>query len=215
MKSAALSVLLHGLLLIILVFINARYTTGPAPEYTTINFTQVIPPKPSTKRKPEEKPQSKKEKIKLPEKPHEEIQKDEENKITTEIDTTPIQQVYEAPQVTFRDTVSPNLKYAKTLLDTFLVLHPEYSKYILEEQARDFIRDGKNKVNTRLAMERKINDMLHKYIRQQYLGNAGNAALDKYPGPGVGAHVPLDGLIDAVKKLFEGNMPPDTSGVTK
>ena len=198
-----------------MIFIRTEFTFGPAPEYTTINFTQVVPPKPSTKIKPEEKPQSKKEKIKLPEKPHEEIQKDEENKITTKLDTTPIQQVYETPQVTYKDTVSPNLKFAKTLLDTFLVLHPEYSKYVLEDQARNLIEDKNNKENIRLAMEKKINDMLHSYIRQQYLGNAGNAALDKYTGPGVGVHVPLDGLIDAVKKLFDGNMPPDTSGVTK
>ena len=125
LKSTALSVLLHGLLIIILIFIKTEFTIGPAPKYTIINFSQAAQPKSSPKVKSVEKPQTKEEKIKVPEKLHEKIQKEEENKITTEIDTTPIQQVFEAPQVTYKDTAFHNLKFAKYGVGCFLL--PRFS----------------------------------------------------------------------------------------
>ena len=93
-----------------------------------------------------------------------------------------------------------NLKYASTLLDTFLVRHPEYARYILQQQAKNLVENKNNKMFTRLEMETKINDELHKYIKQNF-PEGSEHAMNNSAGPGM--QIPIDGLIDAIKKIFK------------
>jgi hypothetical protein len=97
------------------------------------------------------------------------------------------------------DTTYHSLKFAATLLDSFLVRHPEYSKYILQEQAKELVENKNIKKFSRLALEQRINEELDKYLQQHY-PEGSEHEINPYTGPGL--QIPIDDLVDAIKKIF-------------
>ncbi len=104
------------------------------------------------------------------------------------------------PKYQFSDTSYSNLKLAATLLDSFLVRHPEYSRYILQLQAKELVENKNIKKFSRLALEQRINEELDKYLKEYY-PEGSEHEINPYTGPGL--QIPIDGLIDAIKKIFE------------
>ena len=96
------------------------------------------------------------------------------------------------------DSTEDDLKFAASLLDTFLVRHPEYAKFILQQQAKRLAEN--RKAVTRYDIVRKINDELHEYIQKNF-PEGSEHAMSPYGGPGM--QIPIDGLIDAIKDVFK------------
>ncbi len=84
------------------------------------------------------------------------------------------------------------------MLDTFLVRHPEYAKFILQQQAKRLAEN--RKAVTRYDIVRKINDELHEYIQKNF-PEGSEHAMSPYGGQGM--QIPIDGLIDAIKDVFK------------
>jgi len=88
------------------------------------------------------------------------------------------------------------LKMARSILDSFLILHPEYRKHILTEHSKiikenvpPFIKPGK-----------RMNAYISKLLRETYPEGA-DYALYKNLNPGF--NFPIDKLIDFVKGIIE------------
>ncbi len=188
----ALSILIHGILFLILLIIVVEPSPGQKSLYTILNFVEVKPEIPN-KTKQTVKPipsERKKETVKI------NNQKNIEEK--TIIDTTSEKpKVYKIEQV---DSSYLSLKFAATLLDSFLVRHPEYSKYILQQQAKELVENKNIKRFSRLELEKRINEEMAKYLKENY-PEGSEHAMSPYGGPGM--QIPIDGLIDAIKKIFE------------
>jgi hypothetical protein len=91
-------------------------------------------------------------------------------------------------------------KFARTLLDSFLILHPEYTRYVLSELAKNIEENpGDKKSFSRHALEKKINDELHKYISEKF-PQGSQHEINKYTGPGI--NIPMGDLINIIKKIF-------------
>ncbi len=89
---------------------------------------------------------------------------------------------------------------AEALLDTLLVRHPEYRQYILEQQVKNFSADKKNPLFAKMTIENKINKVLHDYLKENFPEGSEHAM---NPNGGPGMQIPIDGLIDAIKKIFK------------
>lgn len=87
------------------------------------------------------------------------------------------------------------LKYARTLLDSFLVTHPEYSALILKQQAKELTE----KKNSRLSFEDKITHDIYLYLKARY-PEGREHEMNKYTSPGI--QIPIGDLIDLIKDLF-------------
>ena len=93
-----------------------------------------------------------------------------------------------------------NLKFARSLLDTFLILHPEYNSYILSELSKKMEENPDDKKSfSRADLEKKINDELHKYISEKF-PQGSQYEINKYTGPGV--NIPIGDLIDIIRSIF-------------
>ena len=126
----------------------------------------------------------------------------ENKKVQTEkiADRNLIADSLKLPQNEFSDSVKIRLKYAQTLLDTFLITHPGFAKYILKEQSKYLAQNENERMLTRLKLEKKIKNELNKYIKENFPEGSEHAMSDK-AGPGM--QIPIDGVIDAIKKLFQ------------
>lgn len=87
------------------------------------------------------------------------------------------------------------LKNARTLLDSFLVTHPEYSGLILKQQAKD-LTENKNYI---LGLGDKITRDIYLYLKDRY-PEGGKLEMNKYTSPGI--QIPIGDLIDLIKNLF-------------
>ena len=87
------------------------------------------------------------------------------------------------------------LNFSRTLLDSFLITNPGYSKLILKERVKNL----KDTVSMRQQWEKRINDAIHKYLRENY-PEGSEHAINKYTGPGI--NIPIDDLTDKIKGIF-------------
>ena len=117
----------------------------------------------------------------------------------TEIDTISNKKLIKISGTVRVDTIYHNLNFAATLLDSFLVRHPEYSHYILQQQAKELVENKNIKKFSRLALEERINEELDKYLKEYYPEGSEH---EMNPNGGPGMQIPIDGLIDAIKEIF-------------
>jgi hypothetical protein len=87
------------------------------------------------------------------------------------------------------------LKYARSLLDSFLVTYPEFSSLILKQQAKDLTENK----NSRLSLEDKITRDIYLYLKDRY-PEGGEHEMNNYTSPGI--QIPIGDLINLIKDLF-------------
>lgn len=183
--SFLVSILLHLVAVAIFISIKLESSLTDVPEYTTIEFYKipdVTQPKTVKKKKRLLAKEKRIEKIKVQE-PIVSIDTLIEKKDTVKIDSSK-----------HTDT-DQYLEFARTLLDTFLVRNPQYATMVLKQQAKALA----NKKFTRESLIKRINDQLHEYIRKNF-PEGSEHALNPYTGPGL--QIPIDNVIDLVKKIF-------------
>jgi hypothetical protein len=193
------SLLIHGIILLLFFIIKIEFMPREKTVYSTLNFVETSPPKQQTTLKKEPVQVSKipaKPKIKQEKKIQQkkEVTKNivEDTILNKEKNTFPISKIPES--------TDQRLKFAATLLDSFLVRHPEYALFVLQEQAKDLVKKKNIKEFSRLELEKKINDELDEYLKKFY-PEGSEHAMKKYTGPGL--QIPLDGFIESIKKIFE------------
>ena len=192
-----LSIIIHTIFILILVIINIEKFSAQRPSYSVLNFIEIKPKKSEIKSEIDKEniihTIPNKEIVKVYKPKREEIEK-------TKVDTALKKQEIQVPGMVALDTSYNRLKFAASLLDTFLVLHPEYSRYILQQQAKALVENKNIKKFSRLALEEKINEEMDKYLKENYPEGSEYAP---NPNVGPGMQIPIDGLIDAIKKIFE------------
>ena len=191
----ALSILIHGILFLILLALKVEPSPGQGAYYTILNFVEINPEKPDVIDKKELTVKATPYKQKK-----ENYNNNQENMVKekTVIDTTIEKpKIYKNEQI---DSSYLSLRFAATLLDSFLIRHPEYGKYILEQQAKELVENKNIKKFSRLELEKRINEEMAKYLKENY-PEGSEHAMSPYGGPGM--QIPIDGLIDAIKKIFE------------
>lgn len=87
------------------------------------------------------------------------------------------------------------LNLSHSLLDSLLITNPGYSKLILKET----IKNLEDTASIRQEWERRLNEEIHKYLREYYPEGSDNA-INKYTGPGI--NIPIDDLIEIIKGIF-------------
>jgi len=189
------SVVLHGILLAILAFVKIGEENIKQPRYITLAISG------SVKQKPEEKSEPKLKFGKEINSRTKSVQNEldispEESAVVIEV----VDSINNKPEIVISDSAEENgreqyLKFARSLLDSFLVSNPSYGKLILIEQ----IKGLKDSAFALQNLERKINDDLHKYLRENYPEGSANA-INKYTGPGI--NIPIDDLIDIIGGIF-------------
>ena len=203
-----LSVLIHGILILIIIFIKIEYFPVKNSNYFVLNFVEIKPEEKVIfeKREPEQKVNNtihnqNREPIKIKQQKAEGHVKTIEDTISNKsvADSTLNKEKIFISRKQLEDTTYHSLKFAATLLDSFLVRHPEYGKYILQEQAKDLVENKNIKKFSRLALEQRINEELDKYLQQNY-PEGSEHEINPYTGPGL--QIPIDDLIDAVKNIF-------------
>lgn len=195
----SLSIILHGFIVILFIIINVENSKRKSPGYFIINFLESSENKTEVKVKKEINKQ--RGKFQQPEKNNfKEIQSVQKKSAQTNYDTTAERSPFTS---LISDSTYDDLSFARSLLDTFLVRHPEYSKLILKEQAKD-LKDkklsGQSSFWNRETLEKKLNEEIHKYLSSKF-PEGSEHALNKYTGPGL--QIPIGDLIDLVKKIFK------------
>lgn len=189
------SICLHTFIFIILAFINIGDENIKQPRYINLTFSEF------ERQKNEEKSESQQKDTK--------VIKAKKNKDNSEVDllqhsdlvTIEIEDtIINKPEIVISDSAEVEgreqyLKFARSLLDSFLISNPSYSKLILIEQ----IKGLKDSAFALQNLERKINDDLHKYLKENYPEGSDNA-INKYTGPGIS--IPIDDLIDILGGIF-------------
>ena len=193
--SLILSVLIHGFAFLAFISIEFRFIMTDEPVYLEIIFDEV------TLGNQEEKVESEQSKI--------DEKRSETNNKTFNPDTLVVKDNY--LEKTNHDRLYKSdirsaepgekekrhiyLKYARTLLDSFLVSHPEYGSLILKQQAKELIE---NKIS-RFNLEDKITRDIYLYLKERYPEGTEHE-INKYAGPGI--QIPIGDLIDLIKDLF-------------
>ena len=196
--SLTLSILIHGFLLFILIIIKLENNSEPRSPYLILNFSEYKQEEskpPIITKKEIEKPL-------IPIKPAKKEginEKSNKQSDKTEIDSISNEKKIKVTGTVRVDTIYHNLNFAATLLDSFLVRHPEYSHYILQQQAKELVENKNIKKFSRLALEERINEELDKYLKEYYPEGSEH---EMNPNGGPGMQIPIDGLIDAIKKIF-------------
>ncbi len=209
-KAAAffLSILIHGILILIIIVIKIEYPQVKNSRYSVLNFVEIKPEEKNIieKEKPEQKINNtvlhqKEVPVKIKQQKVEEQLKTVKDTTSkkNDVDSTLNKGKIFISRKQLADTTYHSLKFAATLLDSFLVRHPEYAKYILQEQAKELVENKNIKKFSRLALEQRINEELDKYLQQQY-PEGSEHEINPYTGPGL--QIPIDDLIDAIKKIF-------------
>ena len=209
-KTAALllSILLHSFFIVILIFIKIEYSNVKRISYSVLNFVEIKPEEKDIveEKKPEKKINNtvrnqKREPVKIKQQKVKEVVKTAKDSISNKsvVDSTLNKGKIFISRKQLEDTTYHSLKFAATPLDSFLVRHPEYGKYILQEQAKELVENKNIKKFSRLALEQRINEELDKYLKQHY-PEGSEHEINPYTGPGL--QIPIDDLIDAIKKIF-------------
>ena len=110
-------------------------------------------------------------------------------------DTTSSESEYSSVEPSEKETKQLYLKYARTILDSFLISHPEYSRLILKQQAKELAEYKFSRLN----LEKKIAQEIYIYLKERY-PNGPERDFNKYAGPGI--QIPIGDLIDLIKDLF-------------
>lgn len=193
-----LSLVLHLIVLVIFGFIRFGDFLIIIPEYATISFFESLEKK-QTKIIEKKGIQVIKDKQQIRKKsPVENIITENNKKQEIRFFTDTISVKKDSTQTLFTDVDSSQqyLKLAQSLLDTFLVRNPEYAKLILQEQAKGLAK----KKFAREVIVKRLNEALHKYIRENY-PEGSRHAINQYTGPGI--QIPIDKLINLVLKIFD------------
>ncbi len=189
-----LSALSHGVLLALLSLITMDDIYQKHLSYNSVFFSEFRYKKPAGEIKP--KPFKRKITINKENK-ESELETSPQNNINpiafidpvkSEADTT----ISESEKI---ETGNQYLNFSRSLLDSLLVINPGYTKLILKER----IKNLKDTVSIRLEWEKRINDEIHKYLREYYPEGSENA-INKYTGPGI--NIPIDDLIEIMKGIF-------------
>ena len=184
--SFLVSLLLHLVVAAIFISVKLESSSTDVPEYSTIEFYKapdITQPKTIKKKKRPPVKEKSIEKIKVQE-PIVSIDTLIEKKDTVKIDTS------------LNTNPDQYLEFARTLLDTFLVRNPQYASMVLKQQAKAL---AKNKFD-RESLVKRINDELHDYIRKNF-PEGSEHSINPYTGPGL--QIPIDDVIDLVKKIFQ------------
>ena len=207
-----ISFILHGFVFVLFFIINIETPERKIPGYIIINFSSGLQPvshrgertpsggKAKTEIKNGIGIKVKKQKFPLPEKKnHNKVQPVQKNLTGIINDTTE----KSSPLYSISDSTQYDLNFARSLLDTFLVKHPEYSSLILKEQSKE-LKDKKLTAQSpallRATIERKLNEEIHKYLASKF-PEGSEHAMNKYTGPGL--QIPIGDLIDMIKKILK------------
>ena len=184
--SILISFFLHLIVLLIFAIIEFRNLPTRAFEYSTIKFSEA--PATVLQQKP-----IKTEKRFIARK--KEVEKSDTLNQVASLDS--VSGKKDSVKTVLPDTTSNEeyLEFAETLLDTFLVRNPQYASMVLKQKAKALA----NKSFTRETLINRINDELHKYIQRNY-PEGSEHAINPYTGPGL--NIPIDDVIDLVKKIF-------------
>ncbi len=195
----SVSILIHGMLLLALLFVGIKYYHVKEIR-SVVQFVEVTPSKPAKIERSKSMPV--KQKIQLPSKiiPVKIHSAEKEISSETLIDSNKIKKKVDISEQTPIDSTELRLKFARTMLDTFLIRNPEFAHYILKQQAKYLMQNQTQRMLTRMGMEKKINNELHKYIQDNF-PEGSEHAMSETGGPGM--QIPIDGLIDAIKKIFQ------------
>jgi hypothetical protein len=165
------------------------------PVYLEIIYDEV------TLKSPQEEIESGQKKIKetrsqnINKMPSKDTLVDKDNFVEDANDTTFSESEYVFKEPSEKEKRRVYLKYARTLLDSFLITHPEYSSLILKQQAKEL---AENKFS-RLNLEDKIAQEIYLYLKERY-PEGSEHEINKYAGPGI--QIPIGDLIDLIKDLF-------------
>ena len=195
-----LSLLLHGIGLLIFIIIELEYIDHKKDTYTTITFIEVNPYQSIQKKEAELQPERDIVRPLKKKEPTKSNLQADETTIKVSRDTSENRQEIYVTETETTDSSNENLKFAESLLDSFLILYPEYSRYILKEQAKNIKGNPNDKRFSRIALEKRINDELHKYISEKF-PEGSQHEINKYTGPGL--NIPIGDLIDIIRKIFQ------------
>jgi hypothetical protein len=193
--SLVISLLIHGFAFWALILFEYELITADKSVYLEVLFDEVII------KSPKEVIESGQNKIndirsqninKIPS-TDTLVNKDDFVEDTNDITISESEYVSEEPSE--KDKRRMYLKYARTLLDSFLITHPEYSSLILKQQAKEL---AENKFS-RLNLEKKITEEIYIYLKERY-PKGPERDFNKYAGPGI--QIPIGDLIDLIKDLF-------------
>lgn len=206
--SLLISVLIHGIFILVIIFIKIDYNQVKKTGYSELNFVEIKPEEQKSVQS-EKQVQKKNKAVHIREKETVRIKQQKvEEHADNLIDTVSVKRPTDSTSNSKKnyitrnqlaDTTLHSLKFAATLLDSFLVRHPEYGKYILQEQAKELVENKNIKKFSRLALEQRINEELDKYLKQHY-PEGSEHEINPYTGPGL--QIPIDDLIDAIKDIF-------------
>jgi hypothetical protein len=193
--SLVISLLIHGFAFWALILFEYELITADKSVYLEVLFDEVII------KSPKEVIESGQNKIndirsqninKIPS-TDTLVNKDDFVEDTNDITISESEYVSEEPSE--KDKRRMYLKYARTLLDPFLITHPEYSSLILKQQAKKL---AENKFS-RLNFEKKITEEIYIYLKERY-PKGPERDFNKYAGAGI--QIPIGDLIDLIKGLF-------------
>jgi len=200
LTSFSISILIHGILLILFIVIKINSSPSNISQYTNLQIVEVPIAKSQTKIKTEVTQVNKNVEHTVKK---EQVNFEKQNiaeKVQALVDTNKQAREITIPANVLADSTNADLKFASSLLDTLLILHPEYSSVILKQEAKNLVWNTKTNKFTRLALEKRINDEIHKYLKEKF-PEGSEHALNPYTGPGL--QIPIDGLIDKIRDIFK------------
>lgn len=193
--SLVISLLIHGFTFWALILFEYELITANESVYLEVLFDEVII------KSPKEVIESKQRKItetraqSINEKPGKDTLLIKGNLVDNTKDTTLSEFENSSIEPDENEKRQVYLKYAKTLLDSFLITHPEYSSLVLKQQAKEL---AENKFS-RLNLEKKITEEIYIYLKERY-PKGPERDFNKYAGPGI--QIPIGDLIDLIRGLF-------------
>lgn len=193
--SLLISVLIHGFAFLVFVLFEYKFITAEEPVYLEILFDEVAikSPKEEINFGQEKIDETKSQNI--DEKTYTDTLVNNDDFYDNTRDTALSEFEDSSIESNENEKRQVYLKYAKTLLDSFLITYPEYSSLILKQQAKEL---AGNKLS-RLNLEEKIAQEIYIYLKERY-PKGPERDFNKYAGPGI--QIPIGDLIDLIKDLF-------------
>ena len=193
--SLVISVLIHGFAFWVLVLLEYELITAEEPIYLEILFDEVIIKNPKEVIKSGQKKNTETIQQNINEKPGKDTLLITDNFVDNTKDTTLSDYESSSIEPSENERKQVYLKYAKTLLDSFLITHPEYRSLILKQQAKELAENKFSRIN----LEDKIAQEICIYLKERY-PKGPERDFNKYAGPGI--QIPIGDLIDLIKDLF-------------
>jgi len=193
--SLVISLLIHGFAFWALILFDYELITADKSVYLEVLFDEVIIKSPNEVIRSGQKKIMESRDQSINEKPGKDTLLTKGNFVDNTKDTTLSEFENSFIEPSENEKRQVYLKYAKTLLDSFLITHPEYSSLILKQQAKEI---AENKFS-RLNLEKKITEEIYIYLKERY-PKGPERDFNKYAGPGI--QIPIGDLIDLIKDLF-------------